>query len=109
MRAGLLRHRVELQSSTMDPNDFGEPVPTWTTYATVWGRVSALRGEERWAAQQLSGKVTHEVEVRWSSDVAGVKSEHRIRHAGRTLRIEGPHVPDERGVNIILPCSEEVE
>ena len=109
MRAGTLRHRVQLQKAVTAPNDFGEPVETWTTYATVWGRVSPLKGEERWAAQQLAGKVTHEVEIRWSPDVEAVKSEHRVLHDDRVLSIEGPHVPDERRVNVILPCSEEVE
>lgn len=106
MRAGQLRHRVELQRRKEGTDDFGEPTDEWETYATVWAAVRPLQGRDRWAAQQVNAEVTHEVEIRHRSDV---KAEHRIKHGDRVLRIEAPFDPDERGARLMMPCSEEVE
>jgi SPP1 family predicted phage head-tail adaptor len=105
-RAGPMRHRVEFQRAETVPNDFGEPVETWATYATRWARVQPLRGRDRWAAQQVNAQVTHEITLR---HVRGVKAEHRIKFGDRVFTIEAPVNPEEKGAVLTLPCREEVE
>jgi len=51
VRIGKLRHRIALQSITTAKNAFGEDIPTWATYSTVWGSVEPLTGRELFNAQ----------------------------------------------------------
>lgn len=67
MLIGRLRHRVELQSSTETRSSVGEPVKTWTTYATVWAGIEPLRGQVALVAQQINAELTHHVTMRYNS------------------------------------------
>ena len=53
MKAGALRHRVDIRQKAVSRNTFGEEVVTWTTYADdVWAAVEPLRGQEFIALRQ---------------------------------------------------------
>jgi SPP1 family predicted phage head-tail adaptor len=105
MRAGLLRHRIQLQSRTLAANSLGEPIETWSTYATVSARISPLSGRERWAAMQHAAETTHRIEIRAK---AGIKAEDRIIFETRTFRIDAILDKDERGIEMQLLCKEEI-
>jgi SPP1 family predicted phage head-tail adaptor len=61
MRAGLLRHRIKLQSRRRTRDAVGGDVLSWFTEATVPAQVQPLQGREYTAAQQTQS----EVEVRF--------------------------------------------
>ena len=103
MRAGILRHRVALHSLTGAQDDYGEPIETWAAYATVWARVSPLQGKELINAQQVLAECTHDVEIRYNSNVTAAD---RVIHKSRTLEIMSIIDPDERNKNLILICKE---
>ena len=44
MKAGMLRHRVTLQSRVDTVDDIGQPSTSWLTVATVWADVRYLSG-----------------------------------------------------------------
>lgn len=44
MKAGLLRHRVELQTRVDTVDAIGQPSTSWLTTATLWGDVRYLNG-----------------------------------------------------------------
>lgn len=107
MRAGWLRHRIELLVKEPARNSFGEEVIAWTTAATVWGSVEPLRGREYIEAKQGQVEVSHRVVMRWRE---GVSAEMRLRiHEGRMLEIESVINPLERGERLELMCREAVE
>jgi SPP1 family predicted phage head-tail adaptor len=106
MRAGLLRHRVELQSRTLTADGFGQPVETWATYATVSASVSPLRGRERFAAMQVAAETTHRIVMRGRS---GIKAEDRVFYDGRVFDIRAIMDMDERGIMLELLCTEEIQ
>lgn len=60
MRAGRLRHRVDLQEPVTVVDDYGGETDTWSTIGTFWAAVEPIRGKERFA----SGQRIHERDVR---------------------------------------------
>ena len=106
MRAGWLRHRVEILAKEASQNGFGEEVVTWVTAATVWASVEPLRGREYIEAKQGQVEVSHRVVMRWHE---GVGPEMRLRIAGgRVLEIESVINPLERNERLELMCREAV-
>lgn len=75
MRAGLLRHTVEIQTASKTADAIGHMTITWSTAATRKAQIDALRGDEYTAAQQLESKVTHRVRMRHYS---GLTSADRL-------------------------------
>ena len=85
MRAGNLRHLVTIQKLTTTRDSFGEPVESWTTFATVHAAVEPLSGREYWQAQQIAAETSLRVRIRY---LAGLRPTMRIRH-GRDVRAVG--------------------
>lgn len=82
--AGALRHRVVLQQPVRVDDGGGGAMQTWETVAELWAAVSPVGGEERLTADALTGRVTHEVWIRYRP---GVTPAMRFQHAGRILEI----------------------
>lgn len=82
--AGALRHRVLLQQPVRVADGGGGASESFETVAELWAAVLPIGGEERLSADALSGRLTHEVWLRYR---AGVTPAMRFLHAGRTLEI----------------------
>jgi len=107
MRAGWLRHRVEILAKEASQNTFGEEIVTWVTVATVWASVEPLRGREYIEAKQGQVEVSHRVVMRHWLDVG---PEMRLRlEGGRVLEIESVINPLERNERLELMCREAVD
>lgn len=103
MRIGKLRHRVELKSLSQSQNEFGEPVDTWSTFATVWASVEPLRGRELLLAQQANSEVTIRVRVRYNSSIDPTD---RVVIGSRILEILSVIDSEERNWQQELLCKE---
>ncbi|WP_150776828.1 phage head closure protein [Pseudomonas fluorescens] len=95
MRAGPLRHRVEIQQkvSVRDTatGEYGEP--TWQTFATVWASKTDLSTRDVLAAKAGQSEVTSRFVIRYR---AGVLPTMRIVHRGEVYSIEGPPMEDPK-------------
>ena len=69
MKAGQLRHRVEIQSRLDVTDEIGQPSTSWLTTATVWADVRYLSG--------LSA-------IKSGADVSVSKCSIRLRHRAIT-------------------------
>lgn len=87
MRAGSLDRRIRIERATVTPNEFNEPVESWSTLATVWASKEDIRDGERWSAQEVGAEITTRFLVRYSSDVAGIDPRDRIVFDGRIYGI----------------------
>lgn len=65
-RAGLLRHRVSIQTGTPSDDGMAGQTTAWATDASVWALITPLKGEELFRAQQIQANVTHKVEMRYT-------------------------------------------
>lgn len=70
MRAGPLRHRVQIQNATQTQDAAsGWTTDTWTGTDKVWASIEPLSGRERFEAQQVTPEVTHKIRIRWRDDI----------------------------------------
>ncbi|HDS1781161.1 TPA: phage head closure protein [Pseudomonas putida] len=93
MKAGDLRHRIELQHkvTTRDPQtlEFGEP--EWQLFAKLWAKVTPLSARDLIAAQAAHSEATARVVIRYRS---GVLPTMRIVYRDELYSIEGPPLED---------------
>lgn len=79
MRAGKMDRLITIQTFTTTQNDYGEPVETWTTLASVWAERVPMSGREAFAADQLAALSLVKFKIRYRSDV---DTKNRILDAG---------------------------
>ncbi len=84
VRAGRLRHRVEIQSFTESQDSSGEPSKTWSTEATVWAAIEPFVGKEAMDAGKIEARMTHKIRLR-SRD--GLTPDKRIKFGTRIFDI----------------------
>lgn len=106
MRAGDLKQRITIQRPSVARDGFGAEVPTWATLASVWAKVVTTSGAETIdAAQVAAATLTHEITIRWRSDVQPTM---QVLWGARTLTIRAV-VDDNLRQTLILSCDEVLE
>ena len=105
MKAGKLRHRVELQTKVETRDARGGVVEDWSTENTRWADVEPLRMNERFEAQQLDSRLTHRITLRY---YATLNTQYRIRMDGtRIFHIHSVRHPRERSIMTEVLCMEQ--
>ena len=106
MRARSYRHTVDVQTITESTaNAYGATTKTWATVDTVQAAITPLSGNELTIARQASERVTHRVEMHYSSVVV---PKARLKYGDRVLNIEGVTNTEERDRTLVVMCAEEV-
>lgn len=82
MRAGKLRHILEVQRPAENRGEAGSAKPEYTTFATVHAAIEPLRGEEAVEARKVDARVTHRVRLRY---LPGFTAKHRLVAGGRVF------------------------
>ena len=91
--AGVLRHRIAVQTEANARDENGGVVKSWNTAATRWGRIRPLSGRELTAAQQVDSRVTHEITLRFYD---GLSPLFRLSHDSRIYNIVSVRNIDQR-------------
>lgn len=107
MRAGDLRHRVELQRPVFSQDPVtGEMTPSWVVVAEIYAAIESLSARDFLAAAAAQSKVSARIVIRYR---AGVDSTMRIVYRDKTYNIEGVLADPKSGLDYLtLPCSEGV-
>jgi len=103
MRAGELRHQIEIQRYTETTNDFGETLKQWTTIYTVKASVSPISAREFFASEKVNTEVTHKVFMRY---VSGLTPADRILFNDRIFNIKSIINYKEKNISLQLLCTE---
>lgn len=90
---GELRTRLVLETPARSGDGGGGSAVTWSTLAEVWARVTASGGGEAFSLDRVSGKVSHEIVVRYRD---GVTPAMRFRMGSRVFDIRAAFDPDGR-------------
>ena len=104
MRAGALRHRIDVLTPTSTIGDSGEEVVTWSTlYGGVPACYESVGGNETSWGRQVQSTASAIFGVRYLSEIT---TECRVRWADRTFEIV--RVDDIKGVmrRLIIECME---
>lgn len=103
LRIGELRHRLILEQVEREDDLCGGATETWVAIGEVWSAVRATSGDERTAADQLSGTITHEIWIRRRPDVLPAM---RFRSAARVFEIRAVLDDWQRGRLLKCLCEE---
>lgn len=86
MRAGLLKHRVTIESDEGTArNAVGEHVESWQPWGVAWAAIEPLVGQEIEDARQVAARATTKVTIRYRD---GVHAGMRLVHDGEVLHVE---------------------
>jgi len=102
LAAGDMWTRITIEQPTSTANAVGEPVLSWSTYATVWAAVDSLSSRETERFAETVGFMTHRIRIRYLS---GLTSAMRIIYRSRTLEI-GQIIERDRLWHQELICTE---
>lgn len=103
MKAGDLRHKVQIQNPTEATDSQGGAEFTWATVATVWAAIEPLSSREQSYRSEIQEIATHKVTMRYT---ALVTSRSRILFGSRVLDIVSRVSAEERGEQLVLICNE---
>jgi SPP1 family predicted phage head-tail adaptor len=84
MHIAAMNERFALEEPMRTPDGAGGATVTWQTVAEVWAHVRPISGDERLRHDQVSGRLTHEVWLRWR---AGVTPAMRFTQGTRVYEI----------------------
>jgi len=98
MRAGRMKHLIEIQAVETEIDEYGTPVETWATVASLRAELVEQTAEEFVKAQGATGTVALIFRTR---HLAGVDLVHRVLHRGEALNIrQVTPIDGERGLEI---------
>jgi SPP1 family predicted phage head-tail adaptor len=69
MNFARLRERLTLEAPMRTPDGGGGATLAWQNVAELWAHVRPISGDERLRHDQLSGRLTHEVWIRYRPGV----------------------------------------
>ena len=105
IRAGRLRNRVTIQTSTESRSTHGDLERTWTTFKTVWASISPVTGREYIEGNAVQAQVSHRITFR---HLDGVTPKMRILFGTRVFHVQHVANVDERGAELQALCLEDV-
>lgn len=101
------RVRVYQQASNATPNADGQVEEDAELYATRWAKVEPLRGNERFAAQQVQADVAYRVRMPSDPTTRAITPEMWLLLSNDTrLNITAAYDVDDRNIEIELLCTE---
>ena len=106
-RPGKYRHRLLVQEATETADAAGQMIKKWGTRRKWWANVEPQAGTEQEVGERIQGRVTHNVEGRYVSDV--LPRMRLIKQEGdgnRTFHIEGIVNPDSVRRVLVAACVE---
>jgi SPP1 family predicted phage head-tail adaptor len=102
MNIGSLNRQVIIKQPAAVQDAAGQPIPTWTTLATVWADIRSLNGLEtiKGGAETAIGKAS--IRIRYRTDVTAAM---RVVHGSTTYEIKAV-LPDVAGKrHLDLACA----
>jgi len=102
-KAGLMRHRVGIQTASTSRDAAGQVTQSWSTSTTVWARIEAVSGDERNQAAQVEGRLTHRVTIRYRD----ISPASRLLFGSRVLNILAVRHEENVTGTTIIDCREE--
>lgn len=103
IRAGDLNRPLTVQTRTTTVDGEGNPIVTWVSAGTVWGKIQQQRSDEALEAGQLEQDTRHLVTLRWPTPVT---HESRLLYGARVLDVRSVVNVDEANHRVDVLCLE---
>ncbi len=105
MRAGRLKHKITVQTTTESQSGSGAVTDSWSTYAQPWAEIEPKGGREYFAAQMTNAKIDVVFLIRYQS---GITAKMRISWNSRVFNILSVLNKYETGKELLIACEEVV-
>lgn len=109
IRAGKLRHRVDIQTEVLTPDGLGGFSSAWSSVSgmgSVPAHIMPLSSKEQLDAMKLESVITNKIRIRYR---AGITSKHRIVFGSRIFNIKGAPINyDERNKTLDFLVTEDI-
>lgn len=79
IHAGTLRHWLVFEDRSSATDAYGQLLDTWTEVCRCRADLQPMRGEEFYAAEQQTARITHRAVIRYN---ANVRQRHRVNLLG---------------------------
>jgi SPP1 family predicted phage head-tail adaptor len=99
----MLRRRLTFQRMVRVPDEGAGHTETWEDVFTTWGGVRGLSSRERIVAMQTEGEVTHEIRVRYRTNI---EPHYRVVDGTAVYDIDPPVDPDGRRTELVMTARE---
>lgn len=103
--ASLLRHRITIEQPVLVADGQGGYTKSWSTFATVWARITPAGGNENASTRQQVPEINYRIVLRYRD---GITSAMRINWNSRLFNIRTVSDPDGLKINLILIVEEGV-
>lgn len=113
MSVGKMQHRLTIQTPSRTGDGGGGGSTTWTDVDTVWGRIEGKTGNETFFGDQLEGRSTYQITIRFRR---GITNKHRLVYSyevkgkaySRTFNVNRVDNKGEKDRFLVLYCTEGV-
>ena len=113
MSVGKMKHRLTIQSPSRTPDGGGGDAVSFQDVDTVWGRIVGKSGSETFFGDQLEGRSTYEITIRFRR---GITNKDRLLYSfevkgkaySRIFNINRVQNKDEQDRYLVLYCTEGV-
>ena len=107
MKAGWMRHSIQIQAPTRVVDAGGGVSITWATIAngTVQAQIQPLASSETMQSDQLQDYTSHKLTLRW---LPGVTTGHRVLFGARWFDIKSVVDVQERHHDMVILAQERV-
>lgn len=99
MRAGRLNRRIRIELKTEKQDDYGQPIETWSEYATVWCSVEPESGDEGVDANHRQAERVTKFRIRY---LLGITALMRIVYNNEVYDISLVKNSNERNREMII-------
>ena len=106
MRAGTLRLLATFKRQSETQDAAGQRVDTWTSLGTARVSVRPIAGKEYFNASGERAEVTHELHIRYDSDLSSLAPRDRAYIGSRIFDIQSVINLFERNREMKLMCTE---
>ncbi len=103
MNPGQLKHKIVIEQSTPAQDSFGEPIDSWTTFATRRASAKTLRGGESFKSSQVTSEAQVMFTLRFLDNVT---TKMRVNWNARYFNILFVDNGDETQKETRLECKE---
>lgn len=103
MRAGRLRHRIEIQALS-EKYDAGKTTQSWSTVDTVWGAIDHVAGREQHRGYKVQPETEYIVTIRYYE---GLTSEHRLKWGSHVFDIVTIQNVAFKDRELLIECTEQ--
>ena len=105
IRAGSMRHVLDIEQSVLDTTPEGEEIQIWSKLSSARASINPINGTESFLTDQLRNEVSHKIGMRYKKLLP---TNNRLIFEGRIFEIIAILNFQEKKSNILILVNEKV-